>query len=230
MHLLAGHAGRRASNVIVATYAKRRLTRATKFVMMKTSVAIYSEWQLMFRSKWHRVVAGLLSVSLWLPACGTAAPAANPKPMDMGNKGAAPTVPAGMAYAEGQEIRFIHTEVSDPDTAKLLSGMMNSPVLVVPSLAKIPDSALAKVYVFGNGTKGMGPLGFQPDVFDNPPGTKGYTPLRALYVVTWKKGAPVRELKAAAAVLTAEKSGELTIERKPVVINMPFITWLGGQR
>ena len=59
-------------------------------------------------------------------------------------------------------------------------------MLVVPSLAKASDDMLANVYVFKNGVKGMGPLGFQPDVFDNPPGTEGYRPLRRLILLTWK--------------------------------------------
>lgn len=185
----------------------------------------------MLRNTWKRGVGLVVLMSLFLAAC---APAATPAPtemaMDMSGLGDAPTVPAGMAYAEGKEIRFIHTEVSDAEIGKLLSDMMSSPVLVVPSLAQVPESALAKVYVFGNGIKGMGPLGFQPDVFDSPPGTEGYTPLRALYVVTWTDEAKARELKAVAEVLAAETAGEVTIERKPVVINMPFITWEGGQR
>lgn len=144
--------------------------------------------------------------------------------------GDAPVVPAGLAYAEGQEVRFIHTEASDADIAKLLSDMMNSPVLYVPALAQTPESALATAYVFTNGVDGMGPLGFQPDVFDNPPGADGYTPLRAVHLVTWVDPAAARELKSAADVQAAIAAGELTEEVPGVVVNMPFITWPGGQR
>ena len=71
----------------------------------------------------------------------------NSMEMDMGEMPAAPVIPAGLAFADGQEIRFIHTEVSDPDVAGLLSDMMSSPVIHVPSLADAPESMLAKVYV-----------------------------------------------------------------------------------
>ena len=142
----------------------------------------------------------------------------------------APSVPQGRAFAEGQEILFIHTEASDAAVADKLTDMMNSPVLTVPSLAQAPAEMLATVYVFTNGAKGMGPLGFQPDVFDNPPGAAGYSPLRDLHLVSWKNDSAARELKSAAQVLEAEKNGELTIERPGVIINMPFITWPGGQR
>lgn len=139
-------------------------------------------------------------------------------------------LPVGRAYAEGKEIYFTHTEVSDADIAVVLTDMMKSPVFHVPSLAQVPDSALANVYVFDNGVVGMGPLGFQPDVFDSPPGTDGYTPLRRLNVVSWVDPANARELKSAADVLAAEKAGEVTIVQPGVVINMPFVVWDGGKR
>ncbi|HNK62726.1 MAG TPA: hypothetical protein PKL78_02460 [Anaerolineales bacterium] len=92
-------------------------------------------------------------------------------------------LPAGKAWAEGKEIYFIHTEASDPGVAEKLTNMMKSPVVLVPSLANVPDDLLANVYVFTNGIAGSGPFGFQADVFDNPPGTDGYTPLRRLNVI-----------------------------------------------
>ena len=139
-------------------------------------------------------------------------------------------LPAGKAYAEGKEIYFVHTEASDPGVAETLTNMMTSPVIHVPSLANVPDEALANVYVFTNGVEGSGPFGFQADVFDNPPGTDGYTPLRRLNVATWVDGVTAREITAVADVLAAESAGELTIEQPGVVINMPFVVWDGGQR
>jgi hypothetical protein len=139
-------------------------------------------------------------------------------------------LPAGKAYAEGKEIYFIHTEASDAGVAEKLTGMMKSPVIYVPALAKVPDKILANVYPFANGVKGTGPFGFQPDVFDNPPGTDGYTPLRRLNVVTWIDETKARELKSAAEILKAEAAGELSIEKPGVVINMPFVVWDGGKR
>ncbi len=139
-------------------------------------------------------------------------------------------LPAGKAWADGKEIYFVHTEASDPGVAEKLTNMMKSPVMLVPSLANVPDESLANVYVFTNGLAGSGPFGFQADVFDNPPDTDGYTPLRRLNVVTWKDETKARELKSASEVLDAEKAGELTIEQPGVVINMPFVVWDGGKR
>ncbi|MBI2350225.1 MAG: hypothetical protein HYV00_01855 [Deltaproteobacteria bacterium] len=109
-------------------------------------------------------------------------------------------VPPVKAYTEGKEIRFIHTETSDPKVAELLTNMMGSPVLVVPSIAKSPEELLAAVYVFKNGVRGEGPFGFQPDVFEKPPGTDGYSPLRSVVLLTWKNEDAARILKSAAEV------------------------------
>ena len=166
-----------------------------------------------------RILILVLLLSAFLAAC---APAQSGPAMA--------ELPAGKAYAEGKEIYFVHTEASDADVAALLTTMMNSPVLEVPGLSEVPDSALANVYVFDNGLSGMGPLGFQADVFDNPPGSGGYSPLRKLNVVTWVDPANAREMKSAAEILQAEQAGEVTITQPEVVINMPFVVWDGGKR
>ncbi|OGA30551.1 MAG: hypothetical protein A3I01_04860 [Betaproteobacteria bacterium RIFCSPLOWO2_02_FULL_65_24] len=139
-------------------------------------------------------------------------------------------VPPVDGYIEGQRIRFIHPEASDPKVAQLLTKMKGSPVLVVPELAKAPKETLANVYVFKNGVKGNGPFEFQADVFDNPPGTKGYSPLRSLNLLTWKSETAARELRSADEVRKAIAAGELSVEQPGVVINMPLLTWPGGNR
>lgn len=133
-------------------------------------------------------------------------------------------------YVDGEEIRFVHTEASDPEIAKTLTEMVDSPVLVVPELAQVPEAALANVYVFTNGIRGDGPLDFQSDVFDSPPGTPGYSPLRAVNLVTWTQGADARTLKSAAQVQEAASKGAVTIKKPGVVVNMPLLTWPGGRR
>jgi hypothetical protein len=101
---------------------------------------------------------------------------------------------------------------------------------VVPELAKVPTTALANVYVFKNGVTGNGPFEYQADVFDSPPGTDGYRPLRSLHLVTWKSENGARVLKSAAEVKEAAARGEITIEQPGVVVNMPLLTWPGGHR
>lgn len=166
------------------------------------------------------VMVGLLSLSVLLAGCS----------LQTTSGGSFAEVPAGKAYAEGKEIYFSHTEVSDPMIAETLTNMMKSPVLYVPALASVPEEALAKVYVFENGITGDGPLGFQPDVFDNPPGTPGYSPLRQIILVKWADGEKASELKSVAEITRAESEGKLTTNVPGVVVNMPFMVWDGGKR
>jgi hypothetical protein len=171
--------------------------------------------------KLNKLMLFVLAALLILVAAGCAPKQSGPAKVEL---------PAGKAYAEGKEIFFVHTEVSDPDIAKLLSDMMSSPVLYVPALAKVSDEALANVYVFSNGLKGMGPLGFQADVFDNPPGTDGYSPLRRLNVVSWVDPAKETMFTSVGEILAAQDAGQVTIAQPGVVVNMPFVVWDGGQR
>ena len=140
------------------------------------------------------------------------------------------TVPAVKGYLDGREIRFIHTEASDPQVAQMLTTMMGSPVLVVRSLAQVPASTVAPVYVFQSGVKGEGPFGFQPDVFDSPPPRAEYTPLRAVHLVRWRDESKAVLLKSADEIRQAESRGEVTIEKPGAIVNMPLLTWPGGQR
>lgn len=146
----------------------------------------------------------------------------------------APTMPPVTGYSEGREILFLHTETSDPEIAKILTDMMGgSPVLVVPSLARAPKEMLARVFVFTNGMTGrgpMGPLGGQADIFEYPPGSPAYSPLRAVTLVAWKDEKSARILKSAAELQSVIDSGAVSIEDPGVVVNMPFLTWPGGQR
>lgn len=131
---------------------------------------------------------------------------------------------------EGEELFFIHTEASAPQVAQMLTEMMGPQVVLVPQLAETPVSLLANVYVFTNGVKGGGPFGFQPDVFDSVPGEEGYSPLRAVNLVTWQEDATPRVLGSAEEVQKAESAGEITTERPGVVVNMPVLVWPGGHR
>jgi hypothetical protein len=135
-----------------------------------------------------------------------------------------------MGYYNGGEVLFIHTEASDPDVADMLTDMMGPQVVLAPELAQAPESLLANVYVYTNGIQGMGPFGFQPDVFDSVPGEGSYRPLRAVNLVTWQEGVTARELRSVEEIQSAEGDGEVSIARPGIVVNMPILSWPGGSR
>ncbi len=133
-------------------------------------------------------------------------------------------------FYKGERVFFVHTEASDAQVADMLTKMMGPQVILVPSLAQIPKSVLANVYVFNNGIKGDGPFGFQADVFDSVPGDEGYSPLRSINLVNWKEGAKPRELRSIEEVKEAEANGEVTMQLRGVVVNMPILVWPTGRR
>jgi len=180
----------------------------------------------------------LIGVGLWLIVLALGAnifarffpvhPEAQGQMPRMGTSGN-PTPPV-KGFAKGQEIRFIHTEASDPQVAAMLTRMMGPKVLLVPSLKEIPDRLLGAVFVFRNGVKGEGPMGFQPDVFDTVPGETGYTPLRRVVFVTWKEERRARVLRSAEETRQVVQQGAAEFVTPGIVVNMPMLTWPGGQR
>ena len=140
-------------------------------------------------------------------------------------------LPPVSGFYDGEAVFFVHPEASDPNVARMLTDMMGgSPVLVVPELADVPAQARDDVFVFANGIEGMGPFGFQPDVFPSAPGDQAYRPLRHVVLVTWTDGQQARELRSAEEITAAADAGEIDLEDSGVVVNMPMLTWPGGGR
>lgn len=148
-------------------------------------------------------------------------------------------MPVINAYYNGQEIWFVHTEVSDAQMAARLSNMVGSNNMMgtmatmhVPRLAGVQKETTGKLYVFTNGItqEGVkpwsgGPFGYQIDVFDSIPGQSAYTPLRNPYIVTWNESATPRILKSVDEVLAAEENNEITITQSDVIVNAPIVRW-----
>lgn len=135
--------------------------------------------------------------------------------------GKRPPLIAGF-YA-GKPVTYLLTDVSTKKDAAGLSKWSGYPVTFVASLGGIPDSSLAKLYLFTNGVKGPNPFGFQPNVLDSVPGQPKYSPLWRVYAVKWSAGASPRLLKSDAQILQAQKAGELTITKTPLVKNSPVV-------
>ena len=59
---------------------------------------------------------------------------------------------------------YISTEASDKGLADHLTNFTHSRVSYTPALRNAPPQSLGNIYVFANGIKGPGPLGFQANV------------------------------------------------------------------
>lgn len=95
-------------------------------------------------------------------------------------------IPLVRGLYDGKDIFYITTEASTADQASAFASFTNFPVTFAPALAKSPPSALAQFYIFKNGVKGSGELGFQSTVADSIPGDPGYSPLWQINFVSWK--------------------------------------------
>jgi len=145
-------------------------------------------------------------------------------------------IPVINAYYEGEEIWFVHTDVTDQEMAERLTKMTDYRTVYAPSnLQAVDSNKLAKFYVFTNGIDhageepwGGGPFGYQIDIFESVPGDEGYTSWRMPYAITWNDDAKPRILKSTAELKVAEANDELTIEPTGVVVNVPVVRWPGG--
>ena len=138
------------------------------------------------------------------------------------------TLPLTRGYVNGFEVFYISTEASDKGLADHLTNFTHSRVSYTPALGNAPPQSLGNIYVFANGIKGPGPLGFQANVADSQPGDPGYSPTWRINNVEWKQGVSPREIKSEADILSAQRNGELIATPSNKVVNCPFVQWHGG--
>jgi hypothetical protein len=137
-------------------------------------------------------------------------------------------LPLVRGFADGNEVFYITTEVSDEKLANYLSNLTNSRVVYTPALKYAPPQSLANIYEFTNGIEGSGPEGFQPNIADSQPGDNNYSPLWKVNLVTWNNGTTPRELTSEEDIVNAVKNKELTIKPTEIIVNCPFVQWKDG--
>jgi hypothetical protein len=137
-------------------------------------------------------------------------------------------LPLVRGFADGNEVFYITTEVSDEKLANYFTNLTNSRVVYTPALKYAPPQSLANIYEFTNGIKGSGPEGFQPNIADSQPGGINYSPLWKGNLVTWNNGTTPRELTSEDDIVNAVKNKEITIKPTNIIVNCPFVTWQDG--
>jgi hypothetical protein len=137
-------------------------------------------------------------------------------------------IPLKQGYVNGNPVFYINTDISDQKLAGVLTNTTGFKVNYAPLIAQAPSDAVAQFYVFKNGMKGNGTLGFQPTVGNAQPGDANYSPLWKINIVEWKNGVTPTQLKSEKEVLDAKGRGDLTVTPTNVVANCPFIQWHGG--
>jgi hypothetical protein len=80
-----------------------------------------------------------------------------------------------------------------------------------------PGNEVLPIWTVTNGVKG------QKNLADVTPGQTAYPPLWAIIEVTWKSSANRRLLTSVAALKMAQAAGEVTLQKKPLVVNCPLV-------
>ncbi len=137
-------------------------------------------------------------------------------------------IPLHKGYENGNEIYFIATDVSDKNTASLLTNQSGFKVNYAPILSQTPESAKGQVFVFTNGISGNGSQGFQNEVMNAKPGDKNYSPLFQVNLVKWNDNANVSEIKSVKQLNQSLQNNELTVNKTDIVVNHPVVKWNGG--
>lgn len=137
------------------------------------------------------------------------------------------SLPLNFAWVDGRKVEYVTTDISDPAMARALG------VNLVPRLAQaIPGpgrvSVVERVYKFMDDS--------QITVFQSAPSPTGpanadasYSPLWRMVLVRWNKPSLARELKSEEQILSAEESGELTLELTNIVVNCPITRSVDGK-
>lgn len=145
---------------------------------------------------------------------GCAAPVATREPAMVG-------LPLHRGWFEGREVRYVTTDVSDRQVAAE-QGANHVPSLAAAAGPGAPRGLLSRVYKVMETD--------QRPVFQSIPSPVGpgsqatsYSPLWRLVKVTWRAGAPRRELRSEEAILAAEERGEVRIQPTTVILNCPVL-------
>ena len=144
----------------------------------------------------------------------------------------APVVlPLFKALYDSKGVIFIITEVSDKIMRDQIGNFTGSPVNYEPNLTKSQD--IGQLWIFKNGVKGTGLMGFQTNVLNSIPGDPHYTPLWKVNIVEWKttgtNATTPTILGSDDIIANAVKKGQITVTPTNVVINCPVVQWGGNK-
>lgn len=138
-------------------------------------------------------------------------------------------IPLLKGLYDGKDVLYITTEVSDKAMRATLGNFSGSPVNYAPNLTK--SQAIGQLWVFKNGVKGAGPLGFQATVFDSIPGDTNYTPLWKVNIVEWNKDSVSKAAVIGSDddISNAASKNLITMTPTNVVVNCPIVMWGGNK-
>jgi len=136
-------------------------------------------------------------------------------------------IPLLKGLYDSKGVLFITTEISDKTMRDQIGNFTGSTVNYEPNLTKSQD--IGELWVFKNGVKGPGLMGFQANVFNSIPGDAHYTPLWKVNIVEWKTTSTPTILGSDDIIANATKKGQITVTPTNVVVNCPIVQWGGNK-
>ncbi len=102
--------------------------------------------------------------------------------------------------------RYIVSDTSAAPMAPMMKVAASAPL---QALADV--KATDKIWVFANGLKGSGVMGFQPAIFAHQAGNPNWSPFWNHFTLKWKEEAKARVLKSEEDVNAASSAGEVDL-------------------
>jgi len=158
----------------------------------------------------------------------TTTPEVGPTILKLTTPNAPVVIPLVRGLYDGKDILLITTEVSDKAMKDQIGNFTGFPVNYDANLTKI-SQGIGNLWIFKNGVRGSGFMGFQASVVDSIPGDPGYTPLWKVNIAEWKTGVTPTLLGSDDAIAAAQTKGQITVTPTNVVVNCPILQWGGNK-
>jgi hypothetical protein len=162
-------------------------------------------------------------------AVATITPTAVPTMLKLTSAQAPVVIPLVKGLYDRKDILLITTEVSDKAMKDQIGNFTGSPVNYAANLTQSQD--IGNLWIFKNGVKGPGFMGFQASVVDSIPGDSHYTPLWKVSTVEWKtsSGTTSTILDSDDAIAQTASKGQIIITPTKVDVNCPILQWGGNK-
>lgn len=119
---------------------------------------------------------------------------------------------------DGSTIYYIATDASSQDVAKALGV-----TFVNKTAGTVLSGASSDLYVFTNGIKGTGPMGYQASIAGSNVGDTLYSPLWRINAATWKDPSMAKFLTTSGQISSEVSDGTLDTAIAGFVVNCPFV-------
>jgi hypothetical protein len=119
---------------------------------------------------------------------------------------------------DGSTIYYIATDASVKKVADKLGVLFAN-----KTGSALKSGASSDLFVFTNGIKGTGPMGFQASVASTNAGDDAYSPLWRIQATTWRDPSHAQLLTTAKEISAAATDGKLTIDIAGAIVNCPFV-------